>query len=331
MHHPHITEPSSSWKTKASFLGIDLGGTKLSASIVVGTQLVGERKQVPTPLGAEKIAHAIVDLIEDFRKECLVAGVGIATAGIVNPETGQVVGSTGNLPGWEGTPIKKLIEEKTMLPVHVENDANAAAYGEVKAAHLQDKTCIIAVTLGTGIGAGIVVNGKLYRGAHWAAGESGHIKISLENQRLCTCGLWDCWEAYGSGRGLLATAENLVYAATEQQTMLKKKEKLSTQDVIDAAEEDDVIAKRAIDMWHEHICAGLVSLAHTLDPDCFVIGGGMGKFVNYEYLRELFLDRSLPRVAEGTEIHESSLGNDAGMIGAANLVLDSMVADLPPK
>jgi glucokinase len=149
VQNPQITETSSSWKNKASFLGIDLGGTKLSASIIVGTQCVGERKQVPTPHGAQKIADAIVDLIEEFRSDCLLAGVGIATAGIVDPHTGQVVGSTGNLPGWEGTPIKKIIEQKTMLPVHVENDANAAAYGECKAAKLQDLACIVAITLGS--------------------------------------------------------------------------------------------------------------------------------------------------------------------------------------
>jgi glucokinase len=326
VHYPQSSETSSSWKTKASFLGIDLGGTKLSASIVVGTQLVGERKQLPTPSGAENIAEAIVEMIEEFRTDCLLAGVGIATAGIVDPQTGKVVGSTGNLPGWEGTPIKKIIEEKTMLPVHVENDANAAAYGECKAAHLKDLACIIAVTLGTGIGAGIVLDGKLYRGAHFAAGESGHLKISLENQRLCTCGLWDCWETYGSGRGLLATAEIMMTTANVLQTELKKPDKLTTQHVIEAAENGDMIAKRAMDLWHEHICAGLVSLAHTLDPDCFIIGGGMGKFVNYDLLRELFQDRSLPRVGEKLQIYESGLGNDAGMIGAANLVLDSMVA-----
>jgi glucokinase len=326
VQNPQITETSSSWKNKASFLGIDLGGTKLSASIIVGTQCVGERKQVPTPHGAQAIADAIVGLIEDFRSDCLLAGVGIATAGIVDPHTGQVVGSTGNLPGWEGTPIKKIIEQKTMLPVHVENDANAAAYGECKAAKLQDLACIVAITLGTGIGAGIVVNGKLYRGAHFAAGESGHIKVSLDNQRLCTCGLWDCWETYGSGRGLLATAEIMMTTASAEQTELKSEQRLTTQHVLDAAENGDMIAVRAMNIWHEHICAGLISLAHTLDPDCFIIGGGMGKFVNYDLLRELFADRSLPRVGEKLQIYESGLGNDAGMIGAANLVLDSMVA-----
>lgn len=311
-------------KTKIAALGIDLGGTKLAAAIVTEHQLVSEPRYVPTPQGAENIIETIIELIEEFRKDTLIAGVGIATAGIVNPYTGQVIGSTGNLPGWEGTPLKKIIESQMMLPVHVENDANAAAYGECKACGLGDNTCSITVTLGTGIGAGIVINGNVYRGAHFAAGESGHIRISMDNQRLCTCGLWDCWEAYGSGRGLLSTGDNLLVTDpnASKSALFEKKDSLKTQDIVDAAKADDFLAKKAIDMWHQHICAGLVCLAHTLDPDTFIIGGGMSKFVDFELLRELVTDRSLPRISENLEIYQTKLGNNAGLIGAAHLVLD---------
>jgi glucokinase len=313
-------------KDKMPALGIDLGGTKIGCAPVAEFKVIAEPKKVPTPKGAENIINTLVELIEEARKDHILSGVGIATAGIVNIETGEVIGSTGNLPGWAGTPIKKEIEGRTGLPVHVDNDANAAAYGEVKALGLSHKTCVVAVTLGTGIGGGIIMKGELFRGAHYAAGEIGHLRANLNNHRLCTCGLFDCWEAYGSGRGFRATAKEMLTNVTVDQTPLAA---LLPDPAVDkvcaAAKEGDIIAKRIVDTWHEHICAGIVTLAHTLDPDCFIISGGMAKFVDYDLLKELVIDKSLPRVGERLDIHRSSLGDDAGIIGAAQIALDQLV------
>ncbi len=313
-------------KDKMPALGIDLGGTKIGCAAVYDYKVVGETRKVPTPKGAENIANQLVQLIEDAQKDHVLRGVGIATAGIVNTETGEVIGSTGNLPGWAGTPIKKVIESRTGLPVHVDNDANAAAYGEVKAIGLQEKTCVVAVTLGTGIGGGIIMNGRLYRGAHYAAGEIGHLRANLSNHRLCTCGLFDCWEAYGSGRGFRATAKELLTNVTvEQSPLAALLPDPPVDQVCAAAEQGDIIAQRIVSIYHEHVCAGIVTLAHTLDPDCFIISGGMAKFVNYDHLKELVIDRCLPRVGERLDIHRSRLGDDAGIIGAAELALDHLL------
>jgi glucokinase len=309
-------------------LGIDLGGTKISAALVREHKLNSEPVRVPTPQGPDNIIKALLDLVEKFNKENVVLGLGIATAGIVDPETGQVVGSTGNLPGWEGTALKKVIENKTALRTHVENDANASAYGEVIAANLQNRKCVVAVTLGTGIGVGIVIDGKVYRGAHFAAGEAGHIKVAMDNRRRCTCNLWDCWEAYGAGRGLVATAWEMSEGiGGEQSEIAAKRDHLKTQDVINAAKNEDVIAKRAIEKWHEHVAAGMVTLCHTLDPDVFVVTGGMAQFVDFDLLREMVMDRTLPRISEKLEIHPSILGEAGGMVGAAELVLAEAIAD----
>jgi glucokinase len=311
-------------KKQFPILGIDLGGTKIAASIIIDTDTIGKPKRVPTPHGKENIIQALLKLIEEFKQDNLIVGVGIATAGIVNPDTGEVIGSTGNLPGWEGTPIKKIIEEKMALPVHVENDANASAYAEYRASKFKADTCLVTVTLGTGIGVGIVINGSLYRGAHFAAGECGHLKVSLNNHRRCTCGLWDCWEAYGSGRGFVATGYDALSKISAHQSKLAlKKEKLTTEDIIEAAKDNDLVAKQIIETWHEHVAAGMVSLCHTLDPDCFVITGGMGKFVDYVLLKDLIMDMTLPRISEKLEIYPSSLGERGGMIGVAELVLDT--------
>jgi glucokinase len=303
-------------------LGIDLGGTKISAALVQDSKVVGEPWRVPTPKGRDKIIEAVLELIEKFKKDHLIFGVGIATAGIVDPVSGAVVGSTGNLPGWEGTPLKTEIQAKTALRVHVENDANAAAFGEVCASpKLRDKPCVVTVTLGTGIGLGIVVDGKVFRGSHYAS-QGGHIKISMENRRRCTCGLWDCWEAYGAGRGLLATGHDMLLGVTDDQSRLAvKRDALTNQDILDSARDGEVLGQRMLEKWHEYVAVGMASIAHVLDPDVFVITGGMSKFVDYTLLREMVSDRTLPRVAKFLEIHPSLLSEAAGMVGAANLVI----------
>ncbi len=313
-------------KNNLPAIGVDLGGTKLSVALVRDLKVIGTPRQVPTPSGAKKIVETIINLVNDFQKNQVVAGVGIATAGIVNTNTGEIVGSTGNIPGWAGTAIKTIIERSTLLPVHVDNDANAAAYAEYHASGLGKTACAITVTLGTGIGTGIIINGKLFYGMHWAAGEAGHMRISLNNERMCTCGLWDCWEAYGSGRGLIETARRLAdKASPEQSELVTNKGNLSTQQIIESAKKGDILAQEAMRTWHEHICVGLVSLAHTLDPDCFFITGGLSSFVDYNYLRELFFDQTLQRAGKKIGIEPSVLGNEAGMIGAAHLVLDRML------
>ncbi len=311
-------------KYQIPVLGIDLGGTKISGAMVKAHHLMGEQKRRPTPKGADNIIRSLVEMIEDFKADHqTIIGVGIATAGIVNPDTGEVIGSTGNLPGWEGTPVKKMIEAQLNIPLHVENDANAAAYGEYKALGLDNSHCVLAVTLGTGIGGGIVIGGRMYRGDHFAAGEVGHIKISMDNKRHCTCGLWDCWEEYGAGRGLVTTAKELLASSKPGESSLyEKRETIWTQDIVDAATAGDALAIKAVDLYHMHISVGIASLANTLDPDVVVVTGGMSKFVNFEQLHELVSERTLPRVRDGLKIHRSVLGEAAGLVGAADLVLD---------
>lgn len=312
-------------KAKIPAIGIDLGGTKILAGLVSDCRIMGETIKVPTPKGPDKIIDEILEIIDKIQKDKLILGVGISTAGIVDPHTGQVIGSTGNLPGWEGTPLKKIIQDKTALRVVVENDANSAAYGECHASGLGEKTCVIMITLGTGIGGGIIMQGKLYRGAHYAAGEVGHFKISMDNKRHCTCGMWDCWEAYGSGRGLQTTGwEMLSGVSEEQSSLVSLKDKLSTQAIIDAAAKGDILAQKAMHRYHEHIACGMVALCQSLDPDCFVISGGMSKFVDLKLIKDLLSDWTLPRIAEKLEIYPSCLGEAAGLVGAGQLVLDAV-------
>lgn len=312
-------------KSRMPALGIDLGGTKIRAAAVRDNEIITESKQIPTPEGREAIIEGLIELINMFRTDVL-AGVGIATAGIVNGDTGEIIGSTGNLPGWSGTKLKTVMESRTLLPVHVENDANAAGYAEARVHGLKSKRCVVTVTLGTGIGGGIVLHGRLFRGSNWAAGEIGHIKIAMDNKRLCTCGLFDCWEAYGSGRGLVQTARELLEGVSDSQTPLASRDnELTTHAIFAASSEGDIMAQKIVERWHEHVSHGLVNIAHILNPDCFVITGGLSEFIDFRLLEDMVADRCLPRVGESIEIRQSALKGQAGIIGAAQFVIDELL------
>lgn len=307
-------------------IGVDIGGTKILAGVVNGQGLVDEPIKIPTPSGGStNILNAILQLIEQFKQKHVIAGVGISTAGIVNIDTGAVIGATGNIPGWGGTPIKHIIEGKILLPVHVENDANAAAYAEAHVRQLKDKACVIIITVGTGIGGSILINGKLFHGDNYGAGHLGHIRMSLDNKRLCSCGMFDCYEAYASGTGLLVTArETLANVTGKQSPLADDLNNLENATVLAAFAKGDLIASKIINTWHKHLAAGMASIANALNPNCFILGGGLSQFIDLELVSELLLDNTLPAIGEYLKVYKSELGNTAGMIGAAQLVLDQL-------
>ena len=185
---------------------------------------------------------------------------------------------------------------------------------------------MVGVTLGTGIGTGIVIDGKPYRGGNWGAGECGHMRISLDNKRLCTCGLFDCWEAYGAGRGLVATCKELLQGVTSEQTVLAHDpDSIHTRVIVAAAEAGDIIAQKALNIYHQHVAQGLANLAHVLNPNCFVLSGGMSKVVDMELLREKVVDLTMEKIHEKLQIVKSPLGDFAGIVGAAQCAIDGIL------
>ncbi|MDR3611949.1 MAG: ROK family protein [Candidatus Obscuribacterales bacterium] len=323
---PRSSNFDSYVKGKAPALGIDLGGTKLSAALVLDGAVKSDLVTVATPYGPDKIIKAILELIALFQDKSILTGVGIATAGVVDCRTGNIIGSTPNIPGWTGTPLKKIIEQKTMLPVHVDNDGNAATYGDAHAMGLKEKACVVGITIGTGIGGGLLIYGRPYRGANWAAGEVGHLRISIDNKRLCTCGMFDCWEEYGAGRGLIGTCKELLAGISPDQSELAASiDELTTRMITDAASKNDMVACKAMNIWHSHLAAGMVNIAHILNPDCFVVSGGMSNVIDFEMLSELVKDRCLSTIGENLSIKKSQLGSFAGIIGAAQVVLDDVM------
>jgi glucokinase len=293
-------------------LGIDIGGTKINSAQVSEQVELIDFQESRTPTETEPFFNLLVEQIQ--RVGATV--VGIATAGAVNANTGQIIGSTANLPAvGSSCPLASLLQERTGAKVHVENDANAAAYGEFTVGAAQGHTDVLMITLGTGIGGGAIIDGKLLRGAHHFATEVGHMAISMEHHRQCNCGRWDCWEAYASGSGLTQTI-NRARAQYVDRTLLPENKKLSTHDLVAAWRQGDTLAHRILDQWHHQVALGLGNLLNILDPELVVIGGGMAPFINLEVLTELTLVRAMsPKL----HLVKATLGNKAGLVGAALL------------
>jgi glucokinase len=323
------TPPASHHSLSGTAIGIDIGGTKISSGLVNEDQGLHHFQQHPTPDEAEPFLATLATMVQTLSKLTEgpepLAGIGIATAGIVDPKRGMILGATGNLPAVRGIPsLKEALEARTGLPVYVENDANAAAYGETRGGAAKGAASVLMITLGTGVGTGIIIDGKILHGAHFSAGEGGHIFIAQHQERLCTCGRWNCWEAYASGTGVRETAHRLLHAtpnAEHSQIMVNRRaiEEVTTHDVIAAWKSGDPLAQEILNAWHQHIAIGLGGLINVLDPEVVVVGGGMAQFVDFEKLRMLTQERSMP---QGIRLVPAQLGNQAGIVGAAYLALE---------
>ena len=300
-------------KYKKTIMGVDIGGTKIAAALVSSGKLMSPIYSVKTPRG-ERILSVVGKSYETFSKKYLISGIGISTAGMVN-DYGRIVGSTGNIPGWQGTKVKEILQKKYRLPVVVENDANAAAYAEYQIGSAKGANPLLMITLGTGVGGGVVVNGRLVRGSHFAGGEIGHIKLSYTKQRLCTCGRYDCLEAYASGNGLLALIKHY---------FSDKYKSISTKDLFRFAKRKNILAIRAIEDWHFYIALGICNLYQVVDPEKIILSGGLSKEINIDYLTNQTRMLLLPALGKSIKIEKSVLGNDAGLLGAALLASQSL-------
>jgi glucokinase len=292
-------------------LGIDIGGTKISAAVWDGQTLSGFEKR-PTPTDPQEFLNTLQSLVTAHPN---ITAIGVATAGLVSSD-GTILGATGNLPALQQLPdLKQRLQALTQRPVVIENDANAAAYGECRQGAAQGETDMLMVTLGTGVGTGLVMHNQLVRGAHSHGAEGGHIPLRMGRHRQCTCGRWDCWEAYASGTGLKTTLrQRLAQSSTPVWAGLEAT--AGTHDLFERL--NDPLSQEVIALWHEHIAVGLSGLLNLLDPGVTVLGGGLAKFVNFDQLQAALAPRVFypqPRLALAT------LGNQAGIVGAAYLAL----------
>ncbi|MDD3150944.1 MAG: ROK family protein [Candidatus Gastranaerophilales bacterium] len=271
-----------------------------------------------TPKTAQAILDLILEIIEKFSEKYTLSAVGIATAGAVNLENSKVIGSTGNLPhGYSNIEFKKTIEEKFNIKTFIENDANAAAYAEYKIGAAKGHQNTIIITLGTGIGGGIIINGSLLRGKSGAAAEVGHIPICVNENRDCTCGYKNCWESYASGTGYAKTAIEMA-KKLEDKFLLngKKPDEITTYDIIEWKKQGNKFAQAVHQKWKNYVFAGLVALANIFDPDSIVLSGGMAEFIDFSCM-ENRLNQST--VVAPVKLLHAKTKNHAGFIGAVLL------------
>ena len=283
-------------------LAIDVGGTKIYNTIInENGEIISEIKKRHTPKTFEEIEKIFKDIIQKYENEVDV--IAFATCGAVNNSNNGILGSTGNIA--EGYP-KMNFTSLSKKRVFVENDANAAAWAEHIIGASKGMPYSIMITLGTGVGGGIILDNKLYKGKNGAAGEM-HFKMRTDKHRKCTCGAWDCFEIYASGTGLKLTAEE----------MLNNKD-VTTYDVIDGWQKGDAKMTAIFKKWENDILEGLIGLANLFDPDVIVLSGSMAEFVDTEYLTEKVNSEI---VTTPTRIVKAQAGNYSGMIGAALLAL----------
>ena len=315
-------------------IGIDVGGTKIFAGVVDSGGRIVEKLKRSTPAASpEQTARVIGDAILELLGRHKVGAVGIGAAGFVD-SAGSTIVFAPNL-AWRDEPLKKQVEEHVGLPVVVENDANAAAWAETNLGAARGYGHVIFIGVGTGIGAGIVINGQLYRGRWGMAGEPGHYCVVPEG-RLCGCGNRGCWEQYASGNALVAEAREFARRSPGAAVRLLQlgggaAEGISGPEVTQAAREGDAAALRCFEIVGGWLGQGLAALAAILDPDCFVIGGGVSDAgdlligpAQAAFAGALTGGRYRPHA----EIRLAQLGADAGVIGAADLARRSF--DLRP-
>ena len=313
-------------------VGVDVGGTKIAAGVVDARGEILRRGRRDTPSeSAAAVEDAIADLVAELctgQGSAGVVAVGIGAAGFVDASGERVVFAP-NL-AWRDEPLRDEVAARVGLPVVVENDANAAAWAEVRFGAAAGRSSAVAVTIGTGIGGGIVVGGRLYRGLFGMAAEFGHLRVVPEGVE-CGCGQLGCWEQYCSGRALLRRARALVATATPAVSALREAcgddpDALSGPMVTAAAQAGDPAAVALFAELGEWLGAGLAGLSAVLDPGCFVVGGGVAASGDLllSPAREAYA-RRLPAGAyrPHAEILLAALGNDAGLIGAADLARES--------
>lgn len=306
--------------------GVDVGGTTVKLGLFDISGTVIEKWEIPTRTenGGEKILPDIADSIKDkmaqkqISKED-VAGVGVGVPGPVDGD--GIVHKAVNL-GWGDVDLKKELEALLEgMRVEAGNDANVAALGEMWKGGGQGHKNLVAVTLGTGVGGGIIINGKIMTGATGAGGEIGHIHVEDDEPEACGCGNHGCLEEYASATGITRLAHRALKASGKDSVL--RSGEVSAKTVFDAVKAGDELAIEVAQKFGEYLGKGLGVIAGVINPEIFVIGGGVSKAgeVLFEYIRPSY-EKTVFHACKNTEFALATLGNDAGIYGAAKMVLD---------
>lgn len=309
-------------------IGVDVGGTNVKVALVDKSGSIVYSDTVPTraEMGYEYTISNIIKAIGDVMKESKIAkdsveGIGFGFPGQIDCDNG-IVRLAPNIPGWVNIPIADIVSKEFGIPVRVDNDVRCAALAELNFGAGKGASNLICITVGTGIGSGLIVNGKLVRGASNAAGEIGHIKLQMEGGPLCGCGDHGCFEAFASGPAIVAMAEEYIKGGKSTKYRELAKNEITPYVVCEAAKQGDVVAKKIFEIMGNYIGIGLSSVVNLLNPEKIVIGGGVADAGDLLFgpIKETLKKRAMPIQGAAVEVVHAELGNTAGVIGASLLI-----------
>ncbi|MBP3300967.1 MAG: ROK family protein [Clostridia bacterium] len=309
------------------YIGIDLGGTNIAVGLVNQAGEIVKKTSVPTRAERpfEEIFADMADCIrkllsETGVKESEIDSIGIGTPGCIDTEKGILI-FAGNFKFGKMVDYRALMAKHFDIPVYIGNDANVAALAEAKVGAAKGKTNAIMITLGTGVGGGIIIDGKIYEGHFSAAGELGHIVLVKDGQQ-CSCGRKGCWEAYASVTALVRQTKEAMQANPDSIMNKTPLDAVSGRTAFDAAKKGDKAALAVVDRYEDYIAEGIADMINIFSPEVVVVGGGISKEGDYlldpvraKIRGQVFGSGLLP----DREIVAARLGNDAGLIGAALL------------
>lgn len=285
---------------------LDIGGTAIKSAIFENGVLTDIR-ETPTQasLGGAYVMSLAKEIVTSYKEKYTFSGIGISTAGQVNPIEGKIIYANPNIPDYTGTPVREIFEEAFGVPVHVENDVNAAALGEAFYGAGKNEKDFVCLTYGTGVGGAIFSEGKLYHGSSFSAGEFGALIVHPERRDPQIDMFSGCYEKYASTTALIQKAMEYDSSITNGKILFSRKEEPQIQQILDG--------------WIQEIVYGLVSIVHMLNPSCIILGGGIMEQPSVPRRIEELLLPSVMSSFRGLTIKKAALGNQAGMLGASTL------------
>jgi len=312
------------------YAGIDVGGTNIKFGLVSTDGKILYREQRPTMVdkGPEPLMHLVTNISEILlfyaaEEEYDVRWLGVGTPGAVDNREGKVIGCSPNIKGWEGMEIGRILHERLNLPIYVDNDVNAMALAETRFGAAVGYKSVICITVGTGVGGGVILDGKLWRGANFAAGELGHISIDM-NGAQCRCGNKGCVEAYCSSSAIISRVTNKLnngLTPVFKEVLDGSLDNLNIKKLFAAAKKEDEIAIEVLSETAEYLGRGLAGVVNLFNPEIVVIGGGVadGGTNFIDKVAEVIKKYAFEPATSNLRVTRATLGNDAGFIGAAIL------------
>lgn len=314
-------------------LGVDLGGTNIKIGLANEKGKILFKDSLPTEsqLGTKEVIEKIKKLIKNSlkfaqRRKIKIKGLGLGSPGLVNYREGIIVGGAENIPGWTDIPLKKILEKEFNFPCQIDNDVNLASWGEFTFGAGRGSNNCLCITLGTGIGGGIIIERKLYHGSFNFAGEIGHLTINYEGAR-CNCGGWGCLEAYAGQQAIVERTKTAIrkgFSTTILKRVKNNLGKITPKIISEEAKKGDLLSKIIIEETGRYIGAALAGVANLLNPEIIIIGGGIAQAgeILFTPIRNSLKRYALTLASQKLRITSTQLGQESGILGGCSRVFE---------